>query len=215
VSAAPDLRMQLIETGRALLRDGLVSGTAGNLSARLPGGALLSPAAHACDALRPEDLVVVDMDGAPREGSRPPSSELALHLACLRRHPEIGAVIHTHPRYATMFALARRAIPCAMEEFGMQVGGAVPVARFRPAGSEALGAEAARHLGERSAVLMANHGLLTVGRNLAQAHAIAALVERTAQMCWGALALGGIAPLPRRARQRIAEHYRRRRAGAD
>lgn len=206
---ASEVKGQLIETARVMLRDGLVEGTSGNLSARLPdGNVVMSPSSHPYEEMSAEDLVVTDLDGEVLEGSRAPTTEKALHLACLRAHDDVGAVIHSHAMFATMFAITHQPIPCVIEEFDIYVGGEVPVARYELTGSDALGEEVARHVAERGAVLMANHGLLTVGKDLAQAHKVASLVERTAQIVWGARVLGDLVPLPEDTLDRFAPIYK-------
>jgi L-fuculose-phosphate aldolase len=206
---AEEIKEQLVETARELLRTGLVEGTAGNLSARLPdGNVVLSPSSLPYETMTTDDLVVTDLDGKVLAGARAPTSEKALHLACLRKYPELGAVIHSHARYATMFAITRRPIPCVIEEFDVFVGGEVPVAEYRLTGSDELGEEASRHVAERGAVLMANHGLLTVGKDLAGALKVAKLVERTAEIVWGAQALGPVVPLPDETLKRFAPIYK-------
>ena len=206
---AQEIKEQLVETARELLRSGLVEGTAGNLSARLPdGNVVLSPSSLPYETMTTDDLVVTDLDGKVLAGERAPTSEKALHLACLRKHPELCAVIHSHAKYATMFALTRRPIPCVIEEFDVFVGGDVPVAEYRLTGSDELGEEVSRHVAERGAVLMANHGLLTVGKDLASALKVAKLVERTAEIVWGAQALGKVVPLPDETLKRFAPIYK-------
>jgi L-fuculose-phosphate aldolase len=213
VSDAGRVKDELLATARELLRTGLVEGTAGNLSARLPDGSVvMSPSSVPYETMTSADLAVVDLDGNVLEGERPPTSEKALHLACLRQHDDIGAVIHSHAKYATMFAITRRPIPCVIEEFDIYVGGDVPVAAYELTGSDELGTEVARHVGDRGAVLMANHGLLTVGKDLAQAMKVAGLVERTAEIVWGAHALGEINPLPDATRERFGPIYKMMRA---
>jgi L-fuculose-phosphate aldolase len=206
---AEEIKEQLVETARELLRSGLVEGTAGNLSARLPDGSVvLSPSSLPYETMTTDDLVVTDLDGKLLEGTRAPTSEKALHLACLRKYPELGAVIHSHAKYATMFAITRRPIPCVIEEFDVFVGGEVPVAEYRLTGSDELGEEVSRHVAERGAVLMANHGLLTVGKDLAGALKVAKLVERTAEIVWGAQALGTVVSLPDETLARFAPIYK-------
>jgi L-fuculose-phosphate aldolase len=207
--ATAAIRQKLVDTAQELLRCGLVEGTAGNLSARLPdGNVLLSPSSLAYETMTVDDLVVVDLAGKVLSGARPPTTEKALHLSCLRKHPELGAVIHSHAKYATMFAITRRPIPCVIEEFDVFVGGEVPVAEYELTGSDELGEEVSRHVGERGAVLMANHGLLTVGKDLAGALKVAKLVERTAEIVWGAQALGPVVPLPESTMKRFAPIYK-------
>jgi L-fuculose-phosphate aldolase len=204
-----DLKRRLLATAKELLARGLTEATAGNLSVRLGGDrAAMTPSSLAYETMTVDDLVVVDFDGHVLEGERTPTSEKALHLACLRDHDDVGAVIHCHALFATMFAVTRRPIPCVIEEFEVYVGGEVPVAEYRLTGSDALGEEVARHVGDRGAVLMANHGLLTVGKDPEQALKVASLVERTAQVVWGAHALGDLVPLPEETRQRFAPLYK-------
>lgn len=212
MASETQLRIDLVGAAQRLLRDGLVEGTAGNLSARTPdGNVLLTPTALPYETMTPEDLVLCDPSGNLVRGTREPTTEKALHLAVLRAYPELGAVIHSHAKFATMFALAREPVPCVIEEFQIHVGGEVPVASYRPTGSEALGEECALHLGRRSAVLMANHGLLAVGRDVAQALHVTALVERTAEIVHGARLLGRIEPLPTEALDRLEPAYARQR----
>ncbi len=202
------LRVDLIEAAKRLVREGLVEGTAGNLSVRTQEGhALLTPASLAYETLTPDDLVLCDLAGRVLAGSREPTTERALHLAVLRSYPELGAVIHSHAKFASMFAVAREPIPCVIEEFQLAVGGDVPIARYALTGSEALGEECAKHLAQRSAVLMANHGLLAVGRDLAAAHHVTALVERTAEIVLGARSLGRVEPLPKETLAKFAPVY--------
>jgi L-fuculose-phosphate aldolase len=208
VASELQLRVDLIETAKQLLREGLALGTAGNLSARTPeGNVLLTPTALPYDTMTPDDLVLCDLAGGVLAGARQPTTEKALHLAVLRAHPELGAVIHSHAKFASMFAVAREPVPCAIEEFQIYVGGEVPVAKYELSGSDALGAECAKHLAQRSAVLMANHGLLAAGRDLAQALHVTALVERTAEIVLGAKLLGRAAPLPAETLAKFAPAY--------
>lgn len=116
-------------------------------------------------------------------------------------------MVHSHARYSTMFALTHQPIPCVIEEFDIQVGGTVPVADYKLTGSHALADEVARHVGDRGTVLMANHGLLTIGRDLGETMKAASLVERAAEISWGARALGELVPLPRSTLERFAPLY--------
>jgi L-fuculose-phosphate aldolase len=204
-----EIREELLATARQLLHAGLVEGTAGNLSTRLPdGNVLMSPSSIDYELMTAEDLAVIDLEGKVLEGERAPTTEKALHLACLRAHDDIGAVIHSHAKYATMFAVTHQPIPCVIEEVDVFVGGDVPVADYKLTGSDELGLEVARHVESRGAVLMANHGLLTVGKDLKQAYKVASLVERTAEIVWGARALGPLVPLPQETLDRFAPIYK-------
>ena len=169
----------------------------------------LSPSSVPYDTMTLDDLVVVDLDGNVVEGTRSPTTEKDLHLAALRRYPELGCVIHTHAVYATMFALAHEPIPAVIEEVVVYVGGDVPCCEYKGTGSVELGDEVASHLADRGAALLANHGLVTCGSSPEKALHNAALVERTAKIVWGARAMGAtIHPLPEKVNTDMAGVYR-------
>jgi L-fuculose-phosphate aldolase len=203
-------REAVLAAAQRMLADGLVEGTSGNISGRLPDGLVcLTPSSVPYDTMTLEDLVVVDLDGNVVEGTRGPTSEKDLHLSALRRYPDLGAVIHTHAVYATMFALAHEPIPAVIEEVVVYIGGDVPCCEYKGTGSKALGDEVAAHLGDRGAALLANHGLVTCGPSPEKALHNAALVERTAKIIWGARAMGAtIHPLPEKVNRDMAGVYR-------
>jgi L-fuculose-phosphate aldolase len=200
----------VLAAARTMLERGLVEGTSGNLSGRLEDGLVcLTPSSVPYDTMTLDDLVVVDLEGEVVSGTRSPTTEKDLHLSVLRRYPELGSVIHTHAVYATMFALAHEAIPAVIEEVVVYVGGDVPCCAYRGTGSRELGEEVADHLGDRSAALLANHGLVTCGSSPEQALYHAGLVERTAKIVWGARAMGAtIHPLPEKVNLDMAGVYR-------
>lgn len=169
----------------------LVAGTAGNVSGRLPDGTVvMTPSSLPYEGMTLDDLVTVDLDGEVVAGTTSPSTEKALHLECYRTYPEVGGVIHSHPLYASMFAVAREPIPAAIEEVTVYLGGDVPVCEFRQTGTAELGEEVARNLVNRSVALMANHGMVAVGKNTEEALHATIVAERTAQIVWGARQLG-------------------------
>jgi len=200
----------ILAAAKKMLADGLVEGTSGNISGRLPGGlVVMSPSSIPYDTMTLDDLVVVDMDGNVVEGHRSPTTEKDLHLSALRRYPELGCVIHTHAVYATMFALAHEPIPAVIEEVVVYVGGDVPCCEYKGTGSKELGDEVASHLADRGAALLANHGLVTCGSSPEKALHNAALVERTAKIVWGARSMGAtIHPLPEKVNTDMAGVYR-------
>lgn len=206
---AGEIRRELLWVAQESLRTNLVHGTAGNFSARLPdGNVVLTPSSLEYDTMTDEDLVVTDLDGNVLEGTRAPTTEKALHLACLRRYEDVHAVIHCHAKHCTMFAITRQPIPCVIEEVEVYVGGDVPVAGYELTGSQELADEVSKWVADRAAVLMANHGLLTVGKSPRDALKIANLVELTAEIVWGARQLGELVPLPDTTRERMAPIYR-------
>lgn len=212
--SAAEVKQQLLHAAQEMLTSGLVEGTAGNLGARLPdGNAVLTPSSLDYRTMTVDDLVVCGPDGTVVEGHRSPTTEKALHLAALRTYPEIGATMHCHAKYATMFALCRRPIPAVIEEFVVYAGGEVACAEYRTTGTEELAEEVASRVGDRAAVLMANHGLFAVGKNPADVLHVAHLVERTAEIVWGAQALGAIVPIPADVNETFAGFYRFGRTG--
>lgn len=209
-------RSAVLAALRAMDREGLTTGTAGNVSARTEAGhVVLSPAALAYADMTVDDLVVTTLEGELVEGHRRPTTELDLHLACLRAHPEIGAVVHTHAMYASMFAVANEPIPCLLEEFEYYVGGDVRVAAYHRTGTKALGEAAAALVADRAAVLLANHGLVVVGRDTGEALQLTRLVERAARILHGARRLGDPKPLPEAIRAEFSAAYLERRRGRD
>lgn len=200
----------VLATAKKMLEDGLVEGTSGNISGRLEGGLVcLTPSSVAYDTMTLDDLVIVDLEGTQVEGHRSPTTEKDLHLSTLRAYPELGAVIHTHAVYATMFALAHEPVPAVIEEVVVYVGGDVPCCDYRGTGSKELGDEVAARLADRGAALLANHGLVTCAATPEKALHNAALVERTAKIVWGARAMGAtIHPLPEKVNTDMAGVYR-------
>ena len=206
---AQETKEMLLVTAKEMIAKGLVEGTAGNLSARLPdGNAVLTPSSLAYETMTLDDLVVCDLEGNVVEGERGPTTEKMLHLACLKEYDDVHAVIHCHAKFCTMFAITHQPIPCVIEEVEAFVGGDVPVANYKFTGSQDLADEVSKWVGDRAAVLMANHGLLTVGKSPKDALKIANLVEITAEMVWGARLLGDLVPLPDKTRQKMAPIYK-------
>jgi L-fuculose-phosphate aldolase len=202
----------LLWAARQLVPRGLAAGTAGNLSVRVDGRRfVITPSSTPYDDLTADDVVTVDLDGGVVDGTRTPSSEWALHAACYRRFAEVGSVIHTHPVYATMFACARQPIPAAIDEFALYVGGQVECAAYARSGTKELGDNAAAVLHDVGSALLASHGMVTVGLDPADALHQATVVERSAQILWGARVLGGSVALPPADVAALASAYRARR----
>lgn len=194
-----DAEDAVLAAAKDMLRRGLVEGTAGNISARRADGAVvITPSSVDYADMKLEDLVLVDPQGTvlrAREG-RSPSSEMKLHLACYRAFDDIGSVIHSHPIWATMFAVAHQPIPACIDEFAVYYGGDVRCTDYAASGTPEVGDNAVKALEGRAAALIANHGLVAVGPRPDRVLHVTALVERTAQIVWGARALGGPMPIP-------------------
>ncbi|WP_420094023.1 L-fuculose-phosphate aldolase [Mycolicibacterium tusciae] len=200
----------VLNAAKDMLRRGLVEGTAGNISARREdGNIVITPSSVDYADMVLEDLVLVDPEGAvlSAKDGRSPSTEMALHLACYRAFDDIGSVIHSHPVWATMFAVARQSIPACVDEFAVYCGGEIRCAEYAASGSPDVGDNAVKALQDRAAALIANHGLVAVGQRPDKVLHVTALVERTAQIAWGARALGGPIPIPDEVNNNFAMVY--------
>ncbi|HET7172681.1 MAG TPA: L-ribulose-5-phosphate 4-epimerase [Nocardioidaceae bacterium] len=177
-----------------LPRYGLVAWTAGNVSARVPGADLMviKPSGVGYDDLRPDDLVVCDLDATVVDGDLAPSSDTAAHAYVYREMPEVGGVVHTHSPYATAWAALGAAIPCVLTAMADEFGGDIPVGPFALIGNDDIGrgiVETLRH--HRSpAVLMANHGVFTIGPDARAAVKAAVMCEDVARTVHLARQLG-------------------------
>jgi L-fuculose-phosphate aldolase len=186
------LRELIVESARQMLAAGLVTGTSGNMSAREPGAGriLVTPSGVEYGRLRPEDLVVVDLDAGEPAGGLVPSVDTPSHVAIYRARRDANGVVHTHSPYATAFASVREPIPPLLLEAAGYLGGAVPVMEYSPPGSPNGPARMVAALGVRRAILLPNHGVMAVGETLPKAFHAATAVEEGARVAWIARQLG-------------------------
>lgn len=193
-------RQEVLEAVRRIAGAGLVAGSSGNVSRRIPadGGDLFAITASRVPYQRftIDDVLVVDADVEPVAGDGVPSSESLMHLAVYRARPDAGAVIHTHSVFASTFAVTGQAIPPMLDEQVVALGGAIEVAAYGASASEELATNAVAALGDRAAVLLRYHGVLGVGADLEEAVSVVELVERVAQIRTLAISIGSDARLP-------------------
>ncbi len=186
-----DLREQLVAVARRMNGSGLNQGTSGNLSARIPGGLLITPSSLAYELMEPSDLVAIDGQGRPlQEAGRRPSSEWRLHADVLAARPELQAVLHCHPIHGTALACHDKGIPPFHYMTAVAGGDDIRCAPYATFGTEELSRFTVEALVDRKACLLARHGLVTAGDNLDQALGIAVEVETLARMYLQALQLG-------------------------
>lgn len=203
------IREEIAEAGRRLELEGLLSTTAGNISARLePTLVAITPTAIPYRQIRAEDVVVTDLAGRVVEGARRPSSELPFHTAVYRVRSDVGGVVHTHSPFATTLAVMRRPIPSlhyVIASFGVTE---IPVVGYETYGSEELARrlEAVAATGTNGA-LLANHGAVAFGPTLEHAATRASLLEFLAATYYRALVAGGPKLLPPEEIARVAERY--------
>jgi len=194
------LRRDIVAQARAMNALGINQGTSGNISARLGNTMLITPSATPYDDMQPGDLASMPLHGglagmklaADGDWSGPlkPSTEWRFHRDILRARPEAGAVIHTHAPYCTALAIARREIPAIHYMIAAFGGPTIRCAPYAPYGTAELAALALTALEDRSACLLANHGMIVVGPNLAKAMWLAVELETLAKQYCLALQLG-------------------------
>ena len=186
------LREQVCKLHLELPKYHLVVWTGGNVSARDPesGLVVVKPSGVLFEDLRPEHLVVVDLNGKVVEGNLKVSSDTASHLYIYRHRPDVNGVVHTHSGYATAFAALGRPIPCFLTGMADEFGGPIPCAGFSLIGDEGIGKQVVEHIGKSKAVLLQNHGVFTIGKTVQAAVKAAVMCEDVARTSYLALQLG-------------------------
>lgn len=186
------LKEELYKLHLMLPKEGLVTWTAGNISARDPesGNVVIKPSGVMYDELRPEDHVVLSIEGDVLEGDLKPSSDTESHLYIYRARPDVNGIVHTHSPYATAFAANGMSIPVYLTAHADEFGGPIPCAGFALIGSEAIGQQVVDNIGDSLAVLLKNHGVFTIGKNARSAVKAAVMVEDVARTTYMALQLG-------------------------
>lgn len=202
-------RTLVVEFGMRMVQAGLTTGTGGNLSLfkRDDGLMAVTPTGIDYDRLTPGDVVVLTLEGSVVDGERKPTSELGFHQALYRVRPDVAAVVHTHSPYATTMACLGWEIPAVHYLVGFS-GRKVPLAPYETFGTAGLAASVAGAIGAYNAVLLANHGLVTVGRDLPQAFAAAEEIEFVARIYYQTRAVGTPRILPDAEMDRIIEKFK-------
>ncbi len=208
----------LLEAERALIvrhaarlrPDGLVVGTAGNLSLRVGDHVAVTPTTVDYDEMDPGLICVVGLDGMTVDGELAPSSELPMHLA-VYRGTDASAIVHTHSPYATALAAVVDELP-ALHYLIAELGGPVRVAPYATFGTEELAGSVVAALRGRSAVLLESHGTLAIGGSLQQTYRRSELLEWLAALYFRARLLGEPRLLPTEEIDRVSERLRSLRA---
>ena len=188
-----DLREEIAGVARQLISSGLVTGTSGNVSARTPkGDVLITPSGLDYSSMQPEDVVLVSVQGDILEGSLQPSTETPMHTGIYRARAQVGAVVHTHSRYATTLACLGLEIPPVHYMLTtLSSEGRIPLAPYATYGTEELAGYAAEALGEsRNACLLQNHGTITVGESAGEAFSRTVVLEEMAEIYYRARLAG-------------------------
>lgn len=194
-------KIEVLEAAQQMCQEGFVVGTSGNVSLRFkdPEGqeaVAITPSGCHYDTMKTNDIVIVDLEGQRLEGELTPSIETTLHTGIYKVRKNVNAVIHTHPVYGSILAVAGLEIPAILDDQVTQIGGEIRVAPYALSGSPEMAANVIASLGPRNAVLMANHGAIAVGRNMREAFTMCKLAEKTARIYISALTLGKVNLLP-------------------
>lgn len=193
-----DIKKKVLEISKVSYQEGLFAGTSGNLSFFDKDKQLvvITPSSVRYNTMQLDDLVVLDLDGNVVEGKNRPSSEWKMHLAMYKNREDVSSVFHTHSPYATAFAVARHKIPVILIEMVPFIGGDIPVADMAMPGSEDMGIQALKVMDERNSCLLSNHGVLTIGKTVDQAHIRAEYTEDAAKIYHYALSVGDVNLVP-------------------
>ena len=202
-------REQVIEYSLKLLSEGLTNGTAGNVSIfnREEGLVAISPTGVNYSELTPEMISIVDLEGKLIEGLKP-SSELEMHMILYRNREDVNAVIHTHPVYTTVLACLRQDLPAI--DYMIAVTGATKVkcAEYASYGTKELAENAYKAMGSSLAVILANHGLTTAGKDIANAFNITVQVEYISNLYIKARNIGEPIILPDKEMNSMLERFK-------
>ena len=178
-----ELKKEICEKSLQAFHAGLFAGTSGNMSVYLrdKGIMLITPTSVRYETMRPEDIVEMQLDGTLLKNDNP-SSEWRLHAEIYKANEDVCAVFHTHSPHATAFAVNRTDIPATLIEAYFFLGGSVPCADYATPGTPEVGINAAKVLPGKGGCLLANHGVVAVGSDLAQAYIRAEYIEDTAKI---------------------------------
>ena len=182
-------RQSIIDACLQMNQMGINQGTSGNISLRHGEGMLITPTSTPYEAMKPEQIVFMKLDRPPDAGQRP-SSEWRFHRDILRARPEVNAVVHAHPPYATIVAIMGKEIPPIHYMIACAGGDTIRCAPYATFGTEALSKHAVAALEDRSACLLDHHGMIAIGPSLARAMWLAVEVETLARQYHGCLQIG-------------------------
>ncbi len=203
-------KKELVEYGKKMSSEGLSSGTSGNLSIYLKeeGVVLITPSGIGYFDTKPEDIVVMDLEGNIIEGTRKPSSEWHLHTLFYKNKPEARAVVHTHSKFCTTLATLRMPIKAVHYVIADAGTNEVPCAPYRRYGTEELAKVAVESAKESNAVLLANHGIVVCGKNLKSAYGLAKGMEYVAEIQVTAMSVGEPVVLSKEEMDEVLEGFK-------
>lgn len=191
-----DKKKELLEFCLKMIEENMVIVSSGNASLRVDDNVIITPSSVPYVGMKHEDIMVLDLEGNTVEGERNPSVESPAHLEVYRHRNDVKAIIHSHSIYATALAIIHKPLPAILDEVVPKLGGEIRVAAYAMPGTKELAKSVVEAIEGRSAVLLANHGALCVGKNLQQAFDNAVLLERSCRIYLLALQVGEPKELP-------------------
>jgi L-ribulose-5-phosphate 4-epimerase len=203
------LKEELVQLHLELPRNNLVVWTGGNISARdaETGFVVIKASGIRYEEMRPEHMVVVDLDGRVIEGDFKPSSDTATHLYIYKHRPDVRGVVHTHSAYATAFAAVNKPIPVVLTAIADEFGGPIPCGGFALIGDESVGKVVLESIGRSPAILLRNHGVFTIGKDARSALKAAIMTEDNAKTVWLALQIGTPEEIPLEDVEKLHHRY--------
>ena len=196
------LKEKIIEIGIQLLKENLTHGTCGNISCRVDKEKILiTPSSLPYGDIKPDDILLVNLDGKVLEGKRNPSVETPFHTAIYKNRDDVNAIIHTHSQYALAVSSVVDSIPVFLDEIFSHIGGELTVSRYALPGSDELAENLLNVLGDKNAALLSNHGAVCCGKNLDEAFEVARVVEQICKIFILSSCLGKTKVLPEEGRE--------------
>lgn len=200
------LKHQIVEVGRRTYERGYVASNDGNISARIDENrVLITPTGVSKGFMKPEDLIVVDFSGKVLSGNKKPSSEMFMHLQVYKDRPDVNSVCHAHPPYATGYAVAGLPLDkCVLPEVVIALG-SIPLIEYGTPGTDEFYKPVVKLLKDYDAFLLANHGALTVGKDVLNAYHKMETLEHFAHITFVAQQLGYITTLNKEQVQKLTD----------
>lgn len=213
-------REAIVAMGKELIERKLVAGSWGNISVKIADGVyVVTPSGRGYANQKPEDIVIVDDACKTLDGELTPSSESKLHTAIYNACPEAKAIIHTHSIYASALAAMREPVPAIIEDIVQIIGGRVECAEYALPGTQELADNAVKAMNGRKGVLLANHGAVCWGKDLADALMVCEILEKAAQIAIICQSCGGAVELSNEDAEIMhsfyEEHYIKRQRGEE
>lgn len=192
------VRQEIVNTCKYMAGLRFFVGTWGNISVRLKDSFLVTPSAVDYSMMSAEDIVEIDFACNVIKGNRVPSSETLLHLEVLKYRTDFGALIHAHSTYLSILACAHKDLPVIVEDMAQIIGSGIRCSQYVPGGHHKdLAAITCKYLGDRShAVMLANHGVVVGGHDLANAAMALEVAEKAAEIYIKSAAVEGSCILP-------------------